>query len=126
MERSRNLGALSACIERYAQDLGQLSQSLDQLRKASRYSYCANSMRDPETGNEYAYRIVTPTRAEGLARVAEFELCATFSLASAGTDREAGPYGGRQLIWSEHGAGRSCDTVTVQLVGKTTPPAPLR
>ena len=119
MERARNLGGLSACIERYAQDLGQLPPSLDELKRTSKYSYCAVHMKDPETKQEYAYRIVTPARTQGAAQVGEFELCASFALASDGAGSETG-YGDRATaIWGEHGAGRSCDTVTVQLVGKT-------
>jgi hypothetical protein len=121
IERARNLGELSRCIERYAQDLGQLPAALDQLRKSSRYAACANSMRDPETRRQYEYRIVTPSRVEGPARVGEFELCATFSLASMGPDEEMGSYDNRYAIWNEHDVGRSCDTVTVQLVGKQAP-----
>ena len=123
-ERARNLGTLSGCIERYANDLGQLPASLDQLRKASKYAYCASSMLDPETRKEYEYRIVTPSRVTGPARVAEFELCATFSLASSGTGRGTNSYDNRYAIWNEHGAGRSCDVVTVQLVGKKSPAMP--
>lgn len=119
MERARNLGALSRCIERYAQDLGQLPPSLAELKRTSKYAYCAVHMEDPETKQEYAYRIVTPSRIQGAAKVGEFELCATFSLASGEPGSEA-RYADRAIaIWSEHGAGRSCDIVTAQLVGKT-------
>lgn len=119
MERERNLGALSGCIERYAQDLGQLPPSLAELKRTSKYSYCAVHMKDPETKQAYEYRIVTPSRTQGAAQVGEFELCATFSLASDGVGSETG-YADRGIaIWSEHGAGRNCDTVTAQLVGKT-------
>lgn len=119
MERARHLSTLSSCIERYANDLGGLPDSLDQLRRSSKYGYCASSMRDPETSGEYEYRIVTSSRMQGPARVAEFELCASFALASSGTDGEFGPYSARGRVWDEHDAGRSCDIVTVQLVGKT-------
>lgn len=121
MERARNLGALSRCIEGYAQDLGQLPPSLAELRRTSKYSHCAIHMKDPETQQEYEYRIVTPSRIQGAAQVGEFELCAIFSLASGGPGSETG-YADRGIaIWSEHGAGRSCDTVTAQLVGKAAP-----
>ncbi len=123
MERARNLDALSGCIERYAQDLGQLPPSLDALKRTSKYSYCAVHMKDPETKQGYAYRIVTPARTQGAAQVGEFELCATFALASDGLGGGTGPADRRVAIWGEHGAGRSCDTVTVQLVVKTAPTA---
>jgi hypothetical protein len=80
-------------------------------------------MHDPETREQYEYRVITPSRAEGPARVADFELCAIFSLAAAGPDRGTASYDSRYGIWNEHDAGRSCDTVTVQLVGKKTPSA---
>lgn len=121
MQRARHLDMLSGCVERYARDLGQLPASLAELKKTSSYSHCASNMQDPETKQEYEYRIVTATRVKGSARVGEFELCATFALASAVFNDETGQYGGKSTIWDEHGAGRSCDTVTTQLVGKTYP-----
>lgn len=124
MERARHLSELSSCIERHAQDVGQLPVSLDLLRTSGRYAYCANSMRDPETGNEYEYRIVTALREQGTARLAEFELCAVFSLDSPDARmRRAEPWGASE-VWSRHGAGRGCDTVSVQLVGKSAPAMP--
>ena len=121
-KRASDLSTLSGCVESYATDLGALPTSLQDLRKSSMYSYCAGSMRDPETSAEYGYRIVTPSRMQGAARVGEFELCATFSLPSSGTDGSA-PYGDSAAIWNEHGAGRDCDTVTAQL-GTIAPVAP--
>jgi prepilin signal peptidase PulO-like enzyme (type II secretory pathway) len=118
MQREADLQGLAGCVERYAQELGQLPASLDVLRKSGRHAHCANWMRDPETGQAYAYRIVTPSREQGPARVGEFELCADFSLASAG---EAEAEGRRGTIWNVHGAGRDCDTVTAQL-GETSAP----
>lgn len=117
-ERARHLGELSRCVERYARELGQLPNSLEALRTTGQFNYCANSMEDPETRAEYEYRVVTAAREQGPARVGEFELCATFALASAGQGRGSGSYERTNTIWMEHGAGRSCDTVTVQLVGR--------
>ena len=122
IEREKNLNQLSNCIERYARDLGQLPPSLVELKRSSTYSNCSIYMVDPETRVEYEYRIVTASRIQGTAKVGEFELCATFSLPSAGPAREIGDAHRRLVgIWSEHGAGRSCHTVIVQLVGKTAP-----
>ena len=118
-QRVNDLSSLSSCIESYATDLGQLPGALAELEKSSMYSYCSDSMRDPETGAEYGYRIVTSQRMQGAARVGEFELCATFALPSSDADRS--PYGGD--IWSRHGAGRQCDTVTAKL-GTIAPTAP--
>lgn len=130
MERASDLSELSRCIERYARDRGQLPGSLDQLvTSAANYSGCVAYMDDPETGERYAYRVVTPSRAEGRVQVGDFELCANFELASSGDGRETySPYGyGTARVWSEHPAGRSCDVVSAQLVGQTPPattPAP--
>lgn len=117
-ERAANLNELSRCIERYAQDVGRLPESLDELGRSPRYVACAAATRDPETGEAYEYRIVTPSRVEGSATLADFELCATFSMASSAEVAERPLHGDRYPIWSEHTAGRNCDTVTVQLVGK--------
>lgn len=115
MQREADLGRLAGCVERYARNLGQLPASLGALRQAAGYADCARSMQDPETGQEYPYRIVAPVRAEGPARLGEFELCAHFALASAGD--------GRGTIWNEHGVGMSCDTASVQLGEKAAPAA---
>jgi hypothetical protein len=124
MQRETDLDRLAGCIERYARDLGQLPVSLEALRKSGRYAHCASPMQDPETKRGYTYRIVTPSRIQGPARVGEFELCASFSLASAGYRSEAGTDDGGVTIWNAHGAGLSCDTVSVQLGEKTAPPVP--
>lgn len=117
-ERAANLDELSRCIEQYARDVGRLPDSLEALGHSPRYAACAAATRDPETGDVYEYRIVTPSRVEGSATLADFELCATFSMASPVDVAERPIRGDRHPIWSEHDAGRSCDTVTVQLVGK--------
>jgi membrane protein YqaA with SNARE-associated domain len=121
MQRTNDLSSLSSCIENYATDLGMLPGSLAELKKSSMYSYCADSMQDPETKKEYGYRIVAPSRMQGAARVGEFELCATFALPSSDRSGQVAPFGGD--IWSEHGAGLECDTATVQL-GTLAPTAP--
>ncbi len=122
IERERDLSRLSSCIERYARDLGQLPSSLDELKRSSKYSNCSIYMADPETKKQYEYRIVTSSRSQGDAKVGEFELCATFSLASEGPDREIREAHKRLVgIWGEHGAGRSCNTAIAQLVGKAAP-----
>lgn len=113
--RANHLSMLSGCIEQYASSLGALPASLTDLRQSAQYSYCASYMQDPETGMAYEYRIVTPSRIEGAGRVGEFELCATFSLDQTGTTTFQGDYG-QSTVWSDHGAGRSCDTTTAQLL----------
>lgn len=112
--RANNLNSLASCVEQYAENLGALPTALSDLRQSSQYSYCATALQDPETGVAYGYRVVTPSRVEGASRVGEFELCATFSLAA---DEKMGGVGlGDGTVWYEHGAGRSCDTVTAQLL----------
>ncbi len=117
-ERARNLGELSRCIERYARELGQLPPSLEALKKTGQFANCGNSMRDPQTKAPYEYRIITPSRQQGPAKVGEFELCATFALPLTSDDRESTHFERINADWLEHPAGRSCDTVTVQLVGR--------
>ena len=118
MERERNLSMLSGCVERYARNLGQLPSSLAELKRASKYSHCSNYMKDPETKQEYGYRIVTSSRIKGTARVGEFELCATFSFASDDPDGEIGRARKRFGMWSEHEEGRSCDIAIVRLTSE--------
>lgn len=125
--RAEHLSTLANCVEQYAQNLGALPLSLADLRQSSQYGYCAASLQDPETGALYDYRIVTPSLVQGSALIGEFELCATFTLPSEGTAAGMGSYG-EGTVWYEHGAGRSCDTVTAQLLvpspqGKTPVPA---
>jgi type II secretory pathway pseudopilin PulG len=111
-QRANDLSSLSSCIESYATDLGALPLSLSELKQSSMYSYCVGSMQDPETEELYGYRVVTPSRTQGVARIGEFELCATFALPAS---TNPGMYGDKAAIRNEHGAGLDCDTVTTQL-----------
>ena len=118
MERERDLAGLSRCIEGYARELGQLPVNLAELKQASKYAYCAAYMEDPETRQTYAYRVVTPSMVRGTADVGEFELCATFSLASPGAGDQSA-YQERHIgVWGDHEAGRSCHSVVAQLADK--------
>jgi hypothetical protein len=116
--RSSHLASLASCIEQYASSLGALPITLEELTGSSQYSYCQSSMIDPETGVAYPYRVVTASKTQGAALVGEFELCAEFSLAS---DMSAAPNGYGGGIWYDHVAGRSCDTVSAQLMLPTNP-----
>lgn len=116
-QRSSRLGNLAGCIENYARNMGQLPASLDDLRKAGGYAYCANSMQDPKTQADFEYRIVTPSRTQGRATVGDYELCATFDLPATAEDANNGMFGNAPL-WYRHGAGRSCTRMTAQLVGR--------
>lgn len=117
--RSSHLSSLSNCIEQYASNLGALPTTLDDLTLSSQYSYCESYMADPETGMPYEYRVVTPSMAQGAAQVGQFELCADFALASDTTAPRVGY--GLNGVWYEHAAGRSCDTVSAQLLVPNNP-----
>lgn len=116
--RADHLNSLSNCVRSYAESLGALPTNLDQLRQSSQFGYCSLSTSDPETGEPYTYRVITPSRVEGAGRVGEFELCATF--AQATSDENRGLYG-EMGVWYQHSAGRSCDIVTAQLLLPTPP-----
>lgn len=122
VKRANDLSSLSECIRGYASSFGSLPDSTDVLKRSSTYAYCASSMKDPETGMAYAYRVVVASRTEGESRVGEFELCADFSLASDGSRETA--YSELSL-WNTHGIGRACDTVTAQL-GTLAPVVPMK
>lgn len=122
VRRANDLSTLAGCIQGYASDFGALPDSIDVLRRSSAYAYCASFVQDPETGKVYEYRVVASSRMEGESRVGEFELCADFSLASPGSREMAYP---ESSLWSEHGVGRSCDTVTAQL-GTLAPVVPMK
>lgn len=122
VRRANDLSTLAGCIQGYASDFGALPDSIDVLRRSSTYAYCASFVQDPETGKAYEYRVVASSRMEGESRVGEFELCADFSLASSGSREMAYP---DPSLWSEHGAGRSCDTATAQL-GTLAPVVPIK
>lgn len=112
--RINHLSSLASCVEQYASSFGALPTSLSDLTQSSQYSYCAGSMKDPETGAPYDYRVVTSSQAAGAGRVGVFELCATFALSSDASTPQRNGFDS-ETLWYEHGAGRSCDTVTAQL-----------
>ncbi|MDP2838256.1 MAG: DUF5671 domain-containing protein [Candidatus Moranbacteria bacterium] len=122
--RVGHLGGLASCIKQYAQSFGALPVTLGDLRQSSQYNYCASYMRDPETGESYEYRIVTPSRVAGAGQVGEFELCATFASPSAGVTAASEPMYGATSLWDEHDAGYNCDTVTAQLLAPSAPNVP--
>lgn len=122
--RAEHLASLADCVEQYGQDFGRLPTMLDELTTSNEYRYCASYMRDPETNAAYQYRVVNPTRVDGLARVGEFELCATFALSSAETPSTQVLKPTGRGAWESHEAGRQCDTVTARLTTSVpvTPP----
>ncbi len=116
--RASHLSSLASCVEQYASSLGALPNTLAELTRSSQFGYCQSYLKDPETGMAYEYRIVTPSKPQGAGYVGEFELCAEFVLPSKGTADSAPSvdYYGMSTVWQEHGTGRSCDTVTAQLL----------
>lgn len=114
--RSNDLAALAGCINRYAEEMGHLPESLHQLELTSPYASCPTY--DRQIRQRFAYRIVVGSRTEGEARVGEFELCAHFALAST---PQAAPVPQGAESWFDHPAGRSCRVKAVQLIGRTRP-----
>ena len=112
-QRVENLRSLSQCIGTYANNYGTIPASLSELNRASDSVYCSDFETDPETKQAYEYRVVTPSRSQGIVKVGEYELCATFTLASDGAVVDGS--GTMNDVWNNHVAGRSCDTVTAQL-----------
>jgi len=116
-QRAENLRSLSQCIGTYAGRYGTIPASLAELNRASDSAYCSNYETDPETKRAYEYRVVTPSRQQGVVRVGEYELCATFALEGTGTTGASvmNGYGTVNDVWSDHAAGHDCDIVTAQL-----------
>lgn len=117
--RAEHLSSLASCIEQYAQNLGALPATLSDLKQSSQYSYCTGYMQDPENQSSYNYRVVTPSKIQGSARVGEFELCATFALATDTTLPQRNLYGNTS-VWDTHIAGKNCHTLTAQLLVPTS------
>lgn len=112
--RANDLQSLASCIGSYAIDHKALPETLESLTEDSTYSYCSNK-RDPETGLPYEYVITNQSFKFGEITKGDFELCANFSLESAG-DVVVGFYEGESK-WSTHGIGRQCDKESVILDG---------
>ena len=103
--RSSDLDELAMCVNGYANQFERLPSNLSELEKNSSLSYCANR-RDPETGAQYEYRVVTPLKTrEGLSTGA-FELCATFALSSE--TEQSTRYMDVGSKWYTHDIGRTC------------------
>ncbi|WP_455380611.1 hypothetical protein, partial [Acidihalobacter prosperus] len=114
-QRARDLGQLARCIERYANEFGELPTTLGILGNTGRYTSCTYWMHDPQTKRQYAYRIITASKKQGLTKVGEFELCANFSLANKNTERKPGYGLSIPSTWNTHNAGRSCKSIIARL-----------
>lgn len=111
--RASHLSTLAGCIEQYAGSYQHLPKTLDEFRQYNEFNYCLSSMSDPETGETYEYRIITPSLLEGSVPVGEYELCANFALES--TNTQSPPLYGSSSVWYEHGVGKSCDRAKAKL-----------
>jgi len=114
-ERERTLGLLAGCVERYAAEYNELPTTFDSFQRDSAYASCTQWERDPETREQYGYRVITPSAKHGDSLVGEFELCATFSLASQGPKNPIGSLDRQSTTWYAHGAGHVCHTLTAHL-----------
>lgn len=112
--RASDLSSLAQCIDGYGREFGRLPSSLKDLSRSPSYGYCSET-KDPETGKEYEYTVITPSQTVGKNREGEYELCAIFSLESDGTMQTREMYYEGMGVWNKHGIGRSCDTQTVVL-----------
>lgn len=119
-ERVRQLNALAGCIENYATDFAKLPDSIGELKKSNKLARCAAFMSDPETRLEYEYAVQVPSKELGTGTVGDYQLCATFALAA--DTKAPKPLNKNTSVWSEHPAGRVCNTLTAQLGGRRLPP----
>ena len=111
--RAENLSTLAGCISNYAANHKALPVSLDELERSTDYAYCAN-LKDPETGESYDYRIITPEEQKKVNE-GTFELCADFALETTEKTMARDPYSYGMNKWAIHPAGKSCDIETVTL-----------
>jgi hypothetical protein len=105
-KRSSDLSSLSSCISTYASRYKELPKNLSDLTSSSLCNF--SSFIDPETQEEYEYRILSESEDLGTTRRGSYELCANFSLASDDTIQTR-RYSSTS-IWYDHETGRSCDT----------------
>lgn len=121
--RSSDLSELANCINGYAQNFSTLPNILSDLGRSTDFGFCSQLLRDPETGAPYEYHVLKNFVSPQDGSEAEFELCAVFSLESAGGGAasriETSPYdvslGSAPGKWSVHGSGRTCTAETVVL-----------
>lgn len=126
--RANDLEMLAGCVSGYAQEFSHLPNALSDLKRSSQYGYCF-SLKDPETGDAYEYRLMKDFSATQDGSEAQFELCAVFSLASEehdGVRYSTTPYSvGSAGKWGAHASGRTCTSETVVLKKNRQYPQPL-
>jgi len=95
--RVSHLDAITASLDAWYKDHGQLPAGLEALPAATRELV----LTDPVTGNGYGYEVLDERR---------YRLCATFAAASPGVERAAATQGG----WY-HAAGEACWDLDVRV-----------
>jgi hypothetical protein len=114
-QRADDLRSIASCVANFGGNEKRLPEALLELSQSGQYAHCSGNMFDPETGTPYEYRVTIPSAPSGGVRNGEFELCANFTLDSAKSPSRQGAYSSPFDKWSEHGAGRSCDTEKANL-----------
>ena len=99
LERVSNLGSISVTVSSFARDNNRLPVSLDEMRDNALYNRRLPKIVDPQTQEEYQYRVIS---------ISSYELCANFSLSTL----ESFPQSG-SLKWRKHDSGRVCETQIV-------------
>ncbi len=100
IQRTNNLQELSSCVSSFAYDNNRLPVGLNELKSGVRYSYCSSMTVDPETQNEYKYRVVSGD---------QFELCGEF----ARSTMDEFPNSDYYSKWQKHDKGQLCEIQTV-------------
>ena len=105
-QRVQNLEEISGAIGGFASSNKYLPQNLNELTK--NVGYYVSSITDPDTGEEYKYRVVSEN---------EFELCATFSTSTLDEFGTFVP----SSVWSKHDIGEMCEIQTVSFYPEPVP-----
>lgn len=100
IKRTNNLQELSSCVSSFAYDYNRLPKDLSELKSGVKYNYCASNTSDPETQEEYKYRIVSND---------QFELCGEFARSTVNEFPNADYFG----KWQKHDKGQICEIQTV-------------
>ncbi len=118
-DRAEQLSRIAQCVDSYASEYQRLPDTLADLNNSSGYQFAeCSSTDDPETGEPFMYRVVSPLMPSLTNSVLEgsVELCAMFSLASDSVDGVMV----QKNKWYEHGVGKSCDTESISARRSTT------
>ena len=125
-QRVNDLRQLSNGIDYFARESKRLPRDFQELKNDTRYNYYVRTTKDPETEEEYEYRIISDSLNSYNGK-AVYELCAVFALSSEELrDDSAGDYYNLDYddVWSKHEKGRDCIEKEVTLGFNTiTPPA---